>query len=148
MKTFAAVLASIALASGGAASAEDAPIRDGATLDHHLAQQRAAGLERVGWVNPFLPQASASFGEAVAIAGESVAAGSPPEEGVSGDALVARIVAGLDRAALDRGGWNNPYVRNAATSEAGHPLLLATPGQGVTTGGPAQSDVRPLVASR
>ncbi|HET7825326.1 MAG TPA: hypothetical protein VFK90_08330 [Anaeromyxobacter sp.] len=138
MKTSAAALASIALAFAGEAFAEDASIRNGATLDAYLAQQRAEGLERVGWVNPFLPQASASHGDAVATAGE----------GVSGDALLGRIVAGLDRAALDRGGWNNPYVRNAETYEAGHPLLLATPGQGVTTGGPTQAEVRPTVASR
>jgi hypothetical protein len=47
----------------------------------------------------------------------------------SGDAMVARIVAQYDRAALDRGGWDNPYLSSVA---AGNPVVAASVGSGVT----------------
>jgi hypothetical protein len=133
MKPVAALAASAALAAFGIASAQEAPISNGASLDLYLASQRGVGLDRAGWVNPFLPEASA----------DAVVARDEP--GISGDASLNRVLARLDRAALDAGGWVNPFVRESSYS-AGNPLLAVGPGEGVTTSGPATRELPPLVA--
>jgi hypothetical protein len=132
---FAALAAFLLLAPRAAAADDDPSISNGATLDQHLARQREAGFDRADWVNPHFPQASASHGAPVAQPGNGLTVG-PTDPGGSGDALLTSLVAGYDRAALDRGGWTNPLVSDSGYA-AGSPLLGVRPGGGVTLFGPA-----------
>lgn len=124
MDRIAAITVAAALAMPAVAAAEDAPISNGATLDHHLAARRAAGGDRAEWVNPYVARRVE----------ENDASG-------SGDAVLARAVAPYTRERLDAGGWQNRLMRDEHYA-CGNPMLRVAPGQGVTT-----SEVRIALAA-
>ena len=65
----------------------------------------------------------------------------------SADRRPQTIVTGYTRAALDRGGWANPWVSGDAYA-AGAPLLAVTVGSGLTSLGEPQRAAVPLLAAR
>lgn len=83
------------------------------------------------WINPWMP----------------IATGMMVDSRESADTRLQTIVAGYDRAALDRGGWRNPWVAGHHYA-AGEPLLAAAVGAGVTSGGAAAVDLPRQLAAR
>lgn len=91
-----------------------------------------------------LPAAALTLGLMLSL---PAAAGDPPDNTASADSRLQGLVASHSRAMLDRGGWNNPWVRGDRYA-AGAPLLTVDAGSGVTTGGEPQRAVARLLVSR
>jgi len=103
-------------------------------LGEIVAHYGRAELDRGGWTNPWVPSAAAGNPITTVAVGDGVTlgpAGQPLQEGESGDVLLSRAVAGYTRAALDRGGWENPFVADGRCA-AGNPLHTVSVGEGVT----------------
>lgn len=68
------------------------------------------------WRNPLMPEATGR------------------EQLRSGDEVLAAVVGGYTRLALDRGGWENPYVGSPGY-DGGNVLFAVRAGDGVTVAG-------------
>ena len=103
-----ALAAAILIAAG---SAQAAPAHE--RLDQIADELRHERADRGQWINPLMPRAT----------GRTT---------VSADQHLAAVLSVYTREVLDRGGWVNPYVASPGY-DAGHPLLAARPGDGVTS---------------
>jgi hypothetical protein len=90
------------------------------SLNRAMAEYRQPLPDGSDWRNPWLPAASA------------MADADEPAPSGSGDQVLARSVAHYTRARLDAGGFENPYMRDEHYA-SGNPILLARPGEGITT---------------
>lgn len=98
-----------------------------------VAQYSCAELDRGGWENPFMPSAAAGNPILAAQVRDGVTSPTGEQVGVSGDELLMRSVSVYTRTALDRGGWENPFMPDAHYA-TGNALLAVGVGEGVTTG--------------
>jgi type II secretory pathway pseudopilin PulG len=97
-----------------------------------VAQYSRAELDRGGWENRFMPSAAAGNPIVATQVQDGVTSPAGEQVGVSGDELLMRSVSAYTRAALDRGGWENPFVPDTHYA-AGNALLAVGVREGVTT---------------